>query len=568
MTSQRSTRRCGRGGQLGFRSAVANALPFALLSGPSRHGPHPKDDRENRHRGACWSVAVHSQEVEGAEDGHANHQPQRDQWPDPYWSPGELVQPPLVLITRRLGLPFLIHVMSLAFDGTTHLRSSRRSRFLRHQQLGALAWGRQPDFEEHQRIEATFGAIRLERYVTPFYLDLMAFGASSADGELTAKVRNQSQTLSSGDVAQLLQMHWRARVMGAWYAIAVQDATLSTAVHNSLETSLGHLSSPALIAGSLTYPNEGTAALLLDYIESDLQNQWGVAGFAAAALSRLTPTQAAPAFAFEPEDLELVDQLMAFGRALQSSPQPDGRATSARGIWRGTWVSSRVNRAGRHTRLLRVGTPTQEETMNRKTIRRSAAALALGLAAATAPAAIGATTASAAPYCGITWGSLAKTNATMNVTSVAGLRAGRHDCYDRLVIDQKGKATGYDVRYVSVVTQDGSGNPVPVAGGAALQVITRAARNTTAPAMPNVTGLHDLPSGQVGRLIRGPVDDRPRRAGTAAVPGAQLQRHRDRHQPPRHRRRPPVVSSPLPQLIALQRHPECRYRPLGVAAAQ
>ncbi|EAQ00490.1 hypothetical protein JNB_09964 [Janibacter sp. HTCC2649] len=126
--------------------------------------------------------------------------------------------------------------------------------------------------------------------------------------------------------------------------------------------------------------------------------------------------------------------------------------------------------------------------MNRRTIRRSAAALAIGLAAATAPAAIGATTASAAPYCGITWGSLAKTNATMNVTSVAGLRAGRHDCYDRLVIDQKGKATGYDVRYVSVVTQDGSGNPVPVAGGAALQVITRASRNTTAPAMPNVSG--------------------------------------------------------------------------------
>lgn len=126
--------------------------------------------------------------------------------------------------------------------------------------------------------------------------------------------------------------------------------------------------------------------------------------------------------------------------------------------------------------------------MNRKTIRRSAAALALGLAAATAPAAIGASTASAAPYCGITWGSLAKSNLTMNITTVAGLRAGRHACFDRLVIDQKGKATGYDVRYVTVVTQDGSGFPVPVAGGAALQVITRAARNTTPPAMPNVAG--------------------------------------------------------------------------------
>ncbi|MFC7490071.1 MULTISPECIES: AMIN-like domain-containing (lipo)protein [unclassified Knoellia] len=126
--------------------------------------------------------------------------------------------------------------------------------------------------------------------------------------------------------------------------------------------------------------------------------------------------------------------------------------------------------------------------MNSKTLRRSAAALALGLAAATAPAAVGATTASAAPYCGITWGSLAKTNQTMNATTLTGLRAGRHACFDRLVIDHKGKATGYDVRYVSVVTQDGSGFPVPVAGGAALQVVDRAARYTTAPAMPNVTG--------------------------------------------------------------------------------
>lgn len=126
--------------------------------------------------------------------------------------------------------------------------------------------------------------------------------------------------------------------------------------------------------------------------------------------------------------------------------------------------------------------------MNRTSIRRSAAALALGLAAATAPAAIGASTASAAPYCGITWGSLAKSSATMKATTLSGLRAGRHTCFDRLVIDHKGSATGYDVRYVSVVTSDGSGFPVPVAGGAALQVVDRAARYTTTPAMPNVTG--------------------------------------------------------------------------------
>lgn len=126
--------------------------------------------------------------------------------------------------------------------------------------------------------------------------------------------------------------------------------------------------------------------------------------------------------------------------------------------------------------------------MNRTTLRRSAAALALGLAAATAPAAVGASSATAAPYCGIYWGSLAKSSSTMNATTLTGVRAGRHACFDRLVIDHRGPATGYDVRYVSQVTQDGSGFPVPVAGGARLQVVDRAARYTTPPAMPNVTG--------------------------------------------------------------------------------
>lgn len=126
--------------------------------------------------------------------------------------------------------------------------------------------------------------------------------------------------------------------------------------------------------------------------------------------------------------------------------------------------------------------------MNRTTLRRSAAALALGIAAATAPAAVGAPSASAAPYCGITWGSLAKSSTTMKATTLTGVRAGRHTCFDRLVIDHRGAATGYDVRYVSQVTQDGSGFVVPVAGGARLQVVDRAARYTTPPAMPNVSG--------------------------------------------------------------------------------
>ena len=78
--------------------------------------------------------------------------------------------------------------------------------------------------------------------------------------------------------------------------------------------------------------------------------------------------------------------------------------------------------------------------------------------------------ASAASYCGLVWSSLAKSNQAMSGASVTNVRSGQHSCFDRLVIDIKGKAAGYNVRYVSKVAQDGSGLPIKLRGGAFLQV--------------------------------------------------------------------------------------------------
>jgi hypothetical protein len=53
------------------------------------------------------------------------------------------------------------------------------------------------------------------------------------------------------------------------------------------------------------------------------------------------------------------------------------------------------------------------------------------------------------------------------------VRSGRHACYDRLVVDLLGQDTtfgSYNVRYVPVVREDGSGRAVPVRGAADLQV--------------------------------------------------------------------------------------------------
>lgn len=55
------------------------------------------------------------------------------------------------------------------------------------------------------------------------------------------------------------------------------------------------------------------------------------------------------------------------------------------------------------------------------------------------------------------------------------VRLGQHKCFDRVVFDIDGtEKPGALVRYVDIVRADGSGEPYPVAGDAALEVIVRA----------------------------------------------------------------------------------------------
>jgi hypothetical protein len=104
---------------------------------------------------------------------------------------------------------------------------------------------------------------------------------------------------------------------------------------------------------------------------------------------------------------------------------------------------------------------------------------------------IGAARAEAAPYCGIRWGSLAKQDSARTVASDAltNVRAGRHACYDRLVLDG---ATWARVRYVQQVREDGSGRIVPLRGGARLEIITTRADDvqTGAPTYTPVDSAH------------------------------------------------------------------------------
>jgi hypothetical protein len=82
--------------------------------------------------------------------------------------------------------------------------------------------------------------------------------------------------------------------------------------------------------------------------------------------------------------------------------------------------------------------------------------------------------ASAAPYCGITWGAQAKSSSPMVQSPITNVRSGRHPCFDRLVVDLKGKAPGYTVRYAKAVYAQGSGKKIPLRGGAFLDITVKA----------------------------------------------------------------------------------------------
>jgi hypothetical protein len=98
----------------------------------------------------------------------------------------------------------------------------------------------------------------------------------------------------------------------------------------------------------------------------------------------------------------------------------------------------------------------------------------ISLGAATTMASGSVPTAETTPYCGITWGSLTKNQTPTAVAPLVNVRAGRHDCYDRLVLDIRAAADGYRVEYVPEVYRDGSGELVPLRGGAKLQIVAYA----------------------------------------------------------------------------------------------
>ena len=106
-----------------------------------------------------------------------------------------------------------------------------------------------------------------------------------------------------------------------------------------------------------------------------------------------------------------------------------------------------------------------------------------------APVLVATPASAGAPNCAIRWGSQSETRNAGSTGEVVDVRAGRHTCFDRLVLDVSGDVNGYFVRYVDQVRADGSGQVIPVRGGARLEVVV------TAP--PTPTDAWFLPNGEL-----------------------------------------------------------------------
>jgi hypothetical protein len=58
-----------------------------------------------------------------------------------------------------------------------------------------------------------------------------------------------------------------------------------------------------------------------------------------------------------------------------------------------------------------------------------------------------------------------------SIPTLEAVRAGRHPGFDRVVFEFRGGVPSHRIRYVDQLVQDGSGNPVSVAGAADLEVV-------------------------------------------------------------------------------------------------
>jgi hypothetical protein len=127
--------------------------------------------------------------------------------------------------------------------------------------------------------------------------------------------------------------------------------------------------------------------------------------------------------------------------------------------------------------------------------------------AVTAPAVASAAVANPA-VCSTHWGTNAKHSGSIFPVStpILGARAGRHACYDRLVIDLgRGPRPGFSVRYVARIIADPSGRVLSLRGAGKLLIVVRGAAGRGY--RPLAANLVNVSGFAVFRQVRGAGSD-------------------------------------------------------------
>lgn len=104
-------------------------------------------------------------------------------------------------------------------------------------------------------------------------------------------------------------------------------------------------------------------------------------------------------------------------------------------------------------------------------MHKTVLAVVLALAGTATTLATGVSPAGSLAGCSVAWGSLPKQAAPLSTAPLVGARAGQHACYDRFVVDIRGTVPGFKASYVAQATEDGSGKPIPLRGGAFIQFV-------------------------------------------------------------------------------------------------
>ncbi|MEU0809139.1 hypothetical protein [Streptomyces sp. NPDC005970] len=132
----------------------------------------------------------------------------------------------------------------------------------------------------------------------------------------------------------------------------------------------------------------------------------------------------------------------------------------------------------------------------RKIGTAAAVLVAAGAALAGTAGTAGATTGQAdrvrsATACPASWSSNTKSAEDATTKPLRNIRTGKHACYDRMVFDVKGATgkVGYHVGYTAKFRQSGTGDQIPVKGGAILEIVVNApSYNPSNPAQKTYAG--------------------------------------------------------------------------------